>query len=109
METPITELPDGSGCFTMSFPLPKNHWLYEEKDNIPPCSLAWVEEKFNIPPCEIENDIRTAAKYAIRASTRNGKDMDFDPDAMVQNIILGLMGSVTNLSPVRLENNEQQL
>jgi hypothetical protein len=33
-----------------------------------------------------------AAKYAIKAATDNGKDVDFDPDALIQNLLVGLFG-----------------
>ena len=36
--------------------------------------------------------IAAAAQYAIRASTMWGKDMDFDPDAMVQNFVVSMLG-----------------
>ena len=28
-EGSVMALPDGSGCFTASWPLPKDHWVYE--------------------------------------------------------------------------------
>lgn len=40
----------------------------------------------------VSNKIREAAKYAIRAATMNGKEPDFDPDAMVQNFVIGMLG-----------------
>ncbi len=87
---PVTVLPDGSAFMITSTPLPKDHWLYEEADNkLPKCILT----------SEIVQDseklkylIRTAGKYAIKACTNNGKDMDFDPDAMLQHLVLALMG-----------------
>lgn len=36
--------------------------------------------------------IREAGKYAIRCATMNGKDMDFDPDALLQNLVTGFLG-----------------
>lgn len=88
-------LPDDSGFAVASFPLPKDHWIYEDKANVPPApyrigsgkeiNLTRTRENF-------ADDIRAAARHAIRASTMNGKDMDFDPDAMVQNFIIGLLG-----------------
>ncbi len=88
-------LPDGHGFAVASFPLPKDHWIYEEK------------EKYDAPPMPFRmgsgeqrnlwaEKIRAAGKYAIRASTMNGKDMDFDPDAMLQNLIVGLLGYWTD-------------
>jgi hypothetical protein len=85
----ITVLPDGSGFCTSSLPLPKDHWLFDEKENAPPMPyILGISEERQMH----EYNVREAAKYAIRASTMNGKEMDFDPDVMVQNLIIGLMG-----------------
>jgi len=82
-------LPDGSGATIVSFPLPQNHWLYTKKRNKPPMPM-----RIGIGPerNELADGIREAAQYAIRASTMNGRDLEFDPDAMVQNMIVGLLG-----------------
>jgi hypothetical protein len=84
----VTVLPDGSAFMIGSFPLPKDHWIYEENGD-PPMSLGQVhgEERQ-----ELAEKIRAAAKYAIRGATWSGKDMDFDPDALMQNLIIGLIG-----------------
>lgn len=88
----VTVLPDGSGFYTSSMPLPKDHWLAAEGFDNPPmpfrCGQSARRE-------ELKTKIRSAAKYAIRASTMNGKEEDFDPDAMVQNMIIGLLGYET--------------
>lgn len=86
-------LPDGSGCFTASLPLPKDHWLYAEHDNEPPMPFRTGTES---PARDLlVMQVRNAARYAIRASTMNGKETDFDPDAMVQNMVVGLLGRWT--------------
>ena len=36
--------------------------------------------------------VRAAAKYAIRSATMNGQENDFDPDAMVQNFVVAMLG-----------------
>jgi hypothetical protein len=36
--------------------------------------------------------IRAAGKYAVRCATMNGKEMDFDPDALLQNLVVGFLG-----------------
>jgi hypothetical protein len=82
-------LPDGSGFATMSMPLPKDHWLTKPGLEPPPMPFRmregptrqeWVEK------------ISAAGKYAVRASTMNGTDNDFDPDAMLQNLVVGMIG-----------------
>jgi len=90
----IGALPDGSGFATASFPLPKDHWLYANGYNVPPMPLRMGcddprRQEFNEMVC-------AAARYAIRASTMNGKHNDFDPDAMVQNMVVGLLGYHTD-------------
>lgn len=88
----ITILPDGSAFMTMSFPLPDSHWLYEPHYNIPPMPLRMSDG----PAREKMVDaIWEAGMYAVRASTMNGKEDDFDPDAMVQNFVVGLIGYFT--------------
>lgn len=96
-------LPDGSGFATMSLPLPKDHWLYVEGYNESPMPfrLGTEENGINILPRiatrqEFAEKIREAGKYAIRASTLNGKEIDFDPDAMLQNLVVGMLGYWTD-------------
>lgn len=86
-----TRLPDGSGFFVASMPLPKDHWLTQEGENVPPAPLR-VTAAARRTRDSWEQDIAEAARYAIRASTENGKITDFDPDAMVRNMIIGLIG-----------------
>lgn len=93
-------LPDGSGFATVSLPLPENHWIYGKDDPVHP------EHGFRLhpPPMpyrrgtddprreEWAANIRKATKYAVRAATMDGKEMDFDPDALVQNMVVGMLG-----------------
>jgi hypothetical protein len=88
----ITVLPDGSGFCTSSLPLPKDHWLFSDHENIPPMPY---QQGLGKDRTTQEEHIREAARYAIRASTMNGKENDFDPDALVQNLIVGLLGYYT--------------
>lgn len=91
----ITEcavLPDGSGFATMSMPLPTDHWLYADDGtyDAPPMPLRMGTEHADRQA--MNEKVRAAARYAIRASTMKGKEIDFDPDAMVQNFVVGLLG-----------------
>ena len=91
--TSVMELPDGSGNAMMSLPLPTGHWLTRPGYNEPPMGFRmgtddakrqeWVEK------------IHAAARYAIRGATMNGTEDDFDPDALVQNMVVGLIGYFT--------------
>ena len=88
-----TLLSDGSAVFYGSFPLPKGHWLYKKKENKPPM-------RFRLGTDHPEHDawersIREAARFAVRSATMNGTDNDFDPDAMVQMFIIGMIGYYT--------------
>ena len=99
-------LPDGSGFATMSMPLPKDHWLYAEGHDDPPMpmrvgttQILYAGGPLGVKPLtrqDLADQVRAAAKYAIRASTMNGKEIDFDPDAMVQNFVVGLLGYWTH-------------
>ncbi len=91
-------LPDGSGFMTASFPLRKDHWLYQKADDgfsrPPPMPFRMGADD---PRRQQFNDaVRAAAKYAIRASTMHGAEVDFDPDAMVQNFVVGMLGYHTD-------------
>ena len=89
----VTRLPDGSAFFVGSLPLPRRHWIYAKGHNEPPMPMR---VGFGPKRNELMEQVRAAAKYAIRASTMNGKEMDFDPDAMVHNMIIGLLGYWTH-------------
>lgn len=87
-EGSIMALPDGSGCMTASWPLPKDHWLYEPAGEPPaPWRVGKGDDR-----AAIADKITAAARYAIKGATMSGSDTDFDPDAMVQNMIVGLLG-----------------
>jgi hypothetical protein len=72
-------LPDGSGFFVGTFPLPKDHWLYSD-----------VEDTLPLPYLNPEKKQQEAARYAIRGATNKGKITDFDPDALVQNFLVAM-------------------
>ncbi len=41
---------------------------------------------------ESMQEVKAAVRYAIRGATANGTEMDFDPDALVQNVIYAVYG-----------------
>jgi hypothetical protein len=91
-----TILPDDSAFFLGSFPLPKDHWLYA-----PQCP-TWdnMRDTSADTPLPILNNshreaVKAAIRYAVRGATMNGKDMDFDPDALVLNAAYALCGPAT--------------
>ncbi len=84
-------LPDGSGFATASWPLPDDHWLTAPGDNHrPPMGLRLGTE--HPQHRELVAKVRAAGRYAVRCATMNGKEEDFDPDALVQCLIVGLLG-----------------
>jgi len=85
----IGALPDGSGFATASFPLPKDHWLTQPGDNVPPMPMR---VGVGTDRDRLAEQIKVAARYAVRATTMNGSVDDSDPDAWVQNMIIGLLG-----------------
>jgi len=93
----LTVLPDGSAFAVVEMALPKDHWLYARDTEgfvgPPPMTIrAGTASSYRK---EMTNRITQAARYAIKASTNCGQTMDFDPDAMVQNMIIGLLGYYT--------------
>ena len=92
----VTILPDGSAFTTVSFPLPKDHWIYAEPESgyeEPPMVMKMGTD--NPERKEWTEKLRTAGRYAVRAATMNGKEMDFDPDALVQNLVIAVLGYYT--------------
>lgn len=86
------ELPDGSGVMVASMPLPKDHWIYAAREYNP-----GSDEPKDLPSPILNRQehkaaVEAAIRYAIRAATMCGKDMDFDPDALVQNAVYALCG-----------------
>ena len=93
-----TLLPDGSGFGIMSFPLPKDHWLYKER--------AYAEgavDPSDLPAPILTHSLRqqviAAIRYAVRSATNCGKEDDFDPDALVQNAVYALCGPYGSAAP----------
>lgn len=86
-------LPDGSGFAVISYPLPADHWLYAvPRGRYEPPPMPMRMGKDDPRRRGMTEALRKAARYAIRASTMNGKEMDFDPDAMVGNFVVGFLG-----------------
>jgi hypothetical protein len=86
-------LPDGSGFATMSLPLPETHWIYETtKDgwSLPPPMVFRMAS--GLARQRMAEKIWEAGRYAVRGATMNGKAMDFDPDALVQNLVVAMLG-----------------
>ena len=93
-----TILPDGSGFGILSLPLPKDHWLYAEREY----EEDAVEPK-DLPAPILTHALRQqvidAIRYAVRSATNCGKEDDFDPDALVQNAVYALCGPYGAAAP----------
>ncbi|MDE2104641.1 MAG: hypothetical protein KGL39_45820 [Patescibacteria group bacterium] len=88
----MNRLPDGSGFMIGEFPLPKDHWLLRDGDNRVPMRLrVGINSPYRK---QLEWVFRAAVRYGLRVSTMNGKEA-LDPDALVQNVIVGALGVAT--------------
>lgn len=89
-------LSDGSGFAVISYPLPKDHWMLKDPDgfNVPPMPLRMGENDFLLYKNRRwwADALKEAGKYAVRCATLNGTDMDFDPDALLQCLVVGMIG-----------------
>lgn len=100
-------LPDGSGFAVMSMPLPRDHWIYEKDAQgfqpEPPMPLKlgvgqtiMIQVADESPKVltreQFAELLRQAGRYAVRGATMGGKEMDFDPDALIQNLVVGALG-----------------
>lgn len=99
-QEPVTILPDGSAFAVMSYPLPKNHWLYADRQ-YNDGEYEPVELGKPILTHELSDIVVSAVRYAIRGATNCGKEMDFDPDALVQNTVYALCGPFTSPQPAK--------
>lgn len=117
--TTTTVLPDGSAFAEISFPLPQSHWLYKTTPEgytpEPPMGLrcgtlehiqGTTEPPVPTPTINVlkiesryrevlTRHVKNAVRYGLKCATRNGKEKDFDPDAVVQSTIVGLFGLYT--------------
>lgn len=94
----VNDLGDGSGFATMSMALPEDHWIYETTpDGFTPRStypmMAGKDSKARDFLSRII--VNHGGKYGVKAATSNGREDDFDPDALVRNIEIGLFGLFT--------------
>ena len=94
-QEPVTVLPDGSAFAVMSYPLPKEHWLYADRQ-YNDGEYEPVELGKPILTHELRDAVVSAVRYAIRGATNCGKEVDFDPDALVQNAVYALCGPFTS-------------
>jgi len=88
----VANFPDGHTAMVVSFPLRKTHWIFQDSGEPPkPLDMASTEERMFL-----ESKFKDVVKYAVKCSTMSGKYMDFDPDAMIQNFMVGMFGYYKN-------------
>lgn len=86
------ELPDGSGCFVGSLPLPKAHWLYAPQADGGDTPKPILDESQR-------DAVKAALRWAVRGATMRGTEADFDPDALVLNAAYALCGPCGTVTP----------
>lgn len=85
-------LPDGSGFAIASFPLPEDHWSKhrpEPLDPPMPFQIGTGPDRDTIADL-----IREAGKYAYHATDLGNPN--HDPDAFLQNLVVGMLGYWTS-------------
>lgn len=100
----VERLSDGSGAALMSMPLPANHWLTKPGYDEPP--MGFRKGTDDPERAEWAEKIRAAGRYAMRGATMNGTEDDIDPDALVQNLIVGMLGYFTPDGLSRIDEPE---
>ena len=88
----VTRLPDGSAFAIASFPLPDSHWLYAPREYAEGADVPKELPRPILNHTEHREAVVAAIRYAVRGATMCGKELDFDPDALVQNAVYALCG-----------------
>ena len=87
-------LPDGSGFLIAEMPLPPNHWLLKPGElEQPPMPMRMGIN--NPQRRRMEKWLAAAGRYALRASIESPDEVGFDPDALIENLIIGMLGYFT--------------
>lgn len=101
--TGVTALPDGTGFATLSTPLREDHWLYETDALAPgysgPSPMPMAGNCHDPLRLILQDHLQVAARYGVRSATSCGREDDFDPDALVRNVEIGLFGYYGENSP----------
>jgi hypothetical protein len=83
----------------MSVPLPEDHWLYvTDADGFTPRAHYPMRAGSGSKARDYLSRIiaEHGGQYGVKAATSNGRENDFDPDALVRNIEIGLFGVFTS-------------
>ena len=85
-------LPDGSAFATISMPLPPGHWSQPEDGKYGPPPMPFRMGADDERRGAFAEAIRAVGQYAYLASTMGGRETDMDPDALLQNLVVGFLG-----------------
>lgn len=101
--TEVGILPDDSGFAMLSMPLREDHWLYETDALAPgfsgPAPMPMAGNCHDPLRLILQDHLQVAARYGVRSATSCGRENDFDPDALVRNVEIGLFGYYGKNSP----------
>ena len=77
--------------------LADDHWLTQPGDNVPPAPV--LKATSDKKRAELVTAIREAGMFALRTVSENGRTATFDPDALLQNLVLALVGEAPTATP----------
>ncbi len=75
----------------VAYALPVTHWIYSALEPVAEDAPAFDEIDTEVRT-QFVQDLKAAGRNAIRKATQFGKDMDFDPDALIIDLVLELCG-----------------
>lgn len=103
-------LPDDSAVTLASLSLPEDHWLYKKHDFVEG-QIEPAEKPKPFLTRNVADSVTKAAQFAIRRATMCGQEDKFDPDALVQNIVVTFCGerplkSMESIQPAAADQGE---
>lgn len=70
--------------------------LIQSKEAADAGSFLGMSQRTFMTRDDFAERIRDAGRYAVKCATMNGTEMDFDPDALLQNLVVGMLGYWTD-------------
>lgn len=83
-------LPDESASAVVSLPLPSDHWLKAPGSEPPPMPMRVGTSQLELRE-QLREAVVSATRHAYRAASVRGT-ASVDPDALVQNMVVALLG-----------------
>lgn len=99
----------GSGFAVLSLELPKDHWLYTTTEDgfTPPAPWPLLYPGHTLAREYLSRELQPGVQYGIKTVTYNGREDDFDPDAMVNQILNGIFGVHTSTGRSTSEEDQR--